>query len=62
MNEKKPRLLYWDDTEDCWCPCEGLSVSDIIDVGHFLLDGDEDKIRFKRIDMTDEGYAAIPED
>jgi len=58
---KKPRLFYWEDAEDCWCPADDLTIDDIITANSFFKDGDVEEIRFKRIDMTDEEYAALPE-
>lgn len=60
---KRPRLFYWEEAEDCWCPADGyeLTVANIIDVDLFLSDGEEIEICFKRQDMTDEEHAAIPE-
>lgn len=60
-NGKRPRLFYWEDAEDCWCPAEGLLVNDIIGVDLFSRSGDVEEIRFKREDMTDEEHDAIPE-
>jgi hypothetical protein len=60
-NGKRPRLFYWEETEDCWCPAEGLEVANIIDVDIFLHDGEELEVRFKRQDMTDAEHDAIPE-
>lgn len=60
-NGKRPRLFYWEDAEDCWCPAEGLEVDNIISVDRFVRDGDIEEIRFKREDMTDAEFAAIPE-
>lgn len=61
VNGKRPRLFYWEGAEDCWCPVGGLMVDDIITTDLFLRDGDIEEIRFKRSDLTDEEYAAIPE-
>ncbi len=60
-NGKRPRLFYWEDAEDCWCPAEGLEVDNIISVDLFLSDGGIEEIRFKRQDMTDAEFDAIPE-
>lgn len=60
-NAKRPRLLYWEDAEDAWCPADGLEVDNIISTDLFLADGDIEEIRFKRQDMTDAEFAAIPE-
>lgn len=60
-NGKRPRLFYWEETESCWCPAEGLEVDNIISVDTFISDGDVEKISFKRQDMTDAEFDAIPE-
>jgi hypothetical protein len=59
--EKKPRLFYWEEAEDAWCPAEELTVDNIISVDLFLADGDTHDVTFKRQDMTDAEFAAIPE-
>lgn len=60
-NGKRQRLFYWEDTEDAWCPADGLEVDNIISTDSFLRDGDILEIRFKRQDMTDAEFDAIPE-
>jgi hypothetical protein len=60
-NVKYPRLFYWEETENCWCPADGLEVENIIDTHIFLADGEETEIRFKRQDMTEAEFDAIPE-
>lgn len=60
VSEKRPRLFYWEDAEDCWCPVADLTVADIVSVD-FIAPGGEITIRFRRIDMTDDEFAAIPE-
>ncbi|HDH53516.1 MAG TPA: hypothetical protein ENH24_03415 [Nitrospirae bacterium] len=65
---KKPRLFYWKDAEDAWCPAEGLNLSDIVSLDIFV-EGEEIEIRFKRLDMydlntenlTDDEYDNLPE-
>ena len=61
QHAKTPRLFYYEEAEDCWCPAEGLLVENIIDVDLFFSDGDTHEIRFKREDMTDAEFAAIPD-
>jgi hypothetical protein len=57
---KKPRLFYWEEAEDCWCPADGLSIENIVSLD--MLDAEEvQEIRFKRIDMTDAEFEAMPE-
>ena len=58
---KKPRLFYWEEAEDAWCPAEGLSVDQIIEASQIFHDGEISMVQFKRVDMTDEEYDAIPE-
>jgi hypothetical protein len=58
--EKKPRLFYWEDAHDCWCPTSGLEIDNLVDV-EFMDPGEVLEIRFKRMDMTDEEFSAIPE-
>lgn len=60
-NVKYPRLFYWEDAEDCWCPAEGLEVDNIISTDSFFSAGEINEIRFKREDMTDAEFEAIPE-
>lgn len=58
---KKPRLFYWEDVVDAWCPADGLEVECFMDVN--MLDVEEQiEIRFKRVDMTDEEFANLPEE
>ena len=60
-NGKRPRLFYYEEAEDAWCPAEGLEVDNILGVDLFLADGEVIEIEFKRQDMTDEEFDAIPE-
>lgn len=60
-NGKHPRMFYWEDTEDCWCPADGLELENIIGIDNFFYDKQEIEIRFKREDMTDAEFEAIPE-
>lgn len=60
-NGKRARLFYWEETEDAWCPAEGLEVENIIDHQYFVDDGEVLEVRFKIQFMTDAEFAAIPE-
>ena len=60
-DEKKPRMFYWEDAEDCWCPVEGLEIENIIGDATMYEDGEVQEFRFKRIDMTDAEFNALPE-
>lgn len=60
MNEKKPRLFYWEDAENCWAPVPER-VDEFFSVDHCSWDGAVVAVEFKRIDMTDEEYDALPE-
>lgn len=55
MAEKKPWLFYYEEAESAFCPVPDR-VADIIS-DDILDDGEEFKIRFKRIDMTDDEFA-----
>ena len=59
MSEKKPRLLYYEEGESCWCPApeEGENLVDIL----VLEPGEIIEISFKRVDMTDEEWDSLPE-
>lgn len=59
---KKPRLFYWEEGVDAWCPVIRDEVEGIVSVDSFTESGETMEIRFKRIDMTDEEFAAIPEE
>lgn len=60
-NGKRPRLFYYEEAENAWCPAEGLEVDNIIGIDLFLRDSDTIEIQFKRQDMTDEEFEALPE-
>jgi hypothetical protein len=60
--DKKPRLFYWEEAVDAWCPADGMNVDNIIGAENFMDDGEILEIRFKRIDMTDAEMEALPED
>lgn len=59
---KTARLLMWCDAENCWTPMNkemlwGWVEGDL----DMATDGDEFELRFKRSDMTDEEFDALPE-
>ncbi len=58
-SQRKPRLFYWEDGVDAWCPSEELDPSVIME--YLENDGDIEEIRFMRRDMTDEQYDNLPE-
>ncbi len=49
---KKPRLFYFEEAEDCWCPAPD-DIASILDLESFSGDGDVIEIQFKRVDMSD---------
>ena len=57
---KKPRLLYFDEAENAWCPASGLLVENIVPVD-LLDDGETVSVLFECLHMTDEEFANIPE-
>lgn len=62
MDIKKPRLFYWSDAQDAWCPVhDGWDVGSIIGVENFTRDQEVIEIQFKRSDMTDKVFDAIEE-
>lgn len=59
---KKPRLFYWEEAEDAWCPAQIVFDDNYIEAELSNLDDGETRaIRIKRIDMTDAEYEAMPE-
>lgn len=62
MSDKKPRLFYFEDAVDAWCPADNLDVENIISIDSFYKEEEIIEIQFKRIDMTDAELAALPED
>ncbi len=58
--EKFPYLFYYEDAVDAWVPAPD-EIAMIISTTS-LDDKEKISIEFKRIDLTDEEYAAIPED
>lgn len=58
--EKTPRLFYYEEAENSWCPADGWTPDNVID-DNMLEDGEVCEVRFKRVDMTDEEFEALPE-
>ena len=58
---KKPRMFYWEEVCDAWCPVPAIVDGELIVSEDQLEDGDELNVRFKRVDMTDEEFNALPE-
>lgn len=56
-----PRLFYWEEAVDAWCPAPD-HVESIIGVENFSEDNEVIEIQFKRFDMTDEEYNNLPDD
>lgn len=62
MSEKKPRLVYYEEGESCWCPAPER-IETLVDItSDFLSHGEVIEISFKRVDMTDEEWGNLPED
>ena len=59
--QKKPRLFYYEEAEVAWAPADGLDLVNIVGDTHLMDAGEEIEIRFKRIDMTDDEFANLPE-
>lgn len=59
---KRPRLFYWEEGVNAWCPAPERIEHILEATSHFSEHGEEVEIRFKRFDMTDEEYAALPEE
>jgi hypothetical protein len=58
---KKPRLFYYDEGYGAWVPAPEKVENLIIADQDFGEDGEEVKITFRRIDMTDGEMAILPE-
>jgi hypothetical protein len=58
--EKHPRLFYYEEAIDAWTPAPDM-IENILSCDR-LDNGEDMEISFKRVDMTDEEYDAIPED
>lgn len=62
MDEKKPRLFYWEPAIDAWCPMpDYINPASIGVITEGLEDGEKTSVEFKRIDMTDEELNQLPE-
>jgi len=58
--EKFPYLFYYEDAFDAWVPAPA-EIAMILSTTS-LGENEKLSIEFKRIDLTDEEYSAIPED
>jgi len=59
FGDKTPRLFYWEEAVDAWCPVPvDICVLDPED----LDEGEVTTIQFKRVDMTDAEFDALPEE
>lgn len=58
---KKPRLFYYEEGVDSWCPVPE-NIESIIGVENFCEDKEVIEIKFRRFDMTDEEFDNLPED
>lgn len=58
--EKKPRLFYFEEAENVYIPAPD-NIENLIDVKEQLEDGEIMELRFKRIDLSDDEMAALPE-
>lgn len=58
--EKFPTMWYFEETFNAWCPAPD-DIGSVLDV-FCLEEGEQMEIKFKRQDITDEEYDAIPED
>jgi hypothetical protein len=56
---KKPRLFYYEEAQDAWCPAPDLTEN-MISTDN-LAEGETMELRFKRVDMTDAEMQALPE-
>lgn len=60
--DKKPRLFYYEEAENCWMPAALAIEENFAEEELSMLDNEEVKdIRIKRIDMTDAEYESMPE-
>ena len=61
-NLAKPRLCYHDEGVGAWVPVDGICDASGIVNSEDKEDGEVVEVRFKRFDMTDADFDAIPED
>lgn len=57
---KVPRLFYWEESENAWVPAPD-KIQNIIDAENFIGHDDMITITFKRLDLTDAEFDALPE-
>lgn len=62
--KRHPRLFYWEDALDWWAPVPypEEEIPGIFSIEQLDEHGEEAEIRLKRFDMSDEEFAALPED
>ena len=58
--EKHPRLFYYEEAENCWCPAPD-KIENVVSLDCFFEDQDRMEIEFKRIDMTDDEFYNLEE-
>lgn len=59
--EKYPRLFYYDEGIDAWCPAHN-DLDIIVGGPSQLVTGEIVEIQFVRRDMTDKEYFELPQD
>ena len=60
--EKRPRLFYFEEAEDCWAPWPTSADNYAMTYLDCLDDGDDMEISFRRKDMTDKEFTEIPDE
>lgn len=62
-NLKRPRLFYYEDPANCWAPVPFTAdeIPGVLSIEQFVDDGEVIELEFRRFDMTDAEFAAIPE-
>jgi hypothetical protein len=58
---KKPRLFYYEEAENCWCPVPDKVDGQLVCTADQLEDGESMEVCFKRVDMTDEEFDNLPD-
>lgn len=60
--EKFPYLFYYEEAVDGWVPVPEKVEGELICIPEQLNEGETVDLQFKRIDMTDQEFDAMPED
>ena len=60
IEQKKPRLFYYEETCEGFVPIIENEIPGIIDIDRFDNDGEVIELQLKRIDMTDKEFENIP--